>query len=46
VLDPFAFDLRAAHQLDAALTEPRREPAEGLKRVRLVRLNDDTDAFD
>src|SRR5437899_8200423 len=46
VLDLLAFDLWTADQNDAALAEPFHQPAKGVQRIGLMRLDDDADAFD
>ena len=46
VLDPLALDFRAADNRDAARAEPLDQMADGLQRLRLVRLDEDADTSD
>ena len=46
VLDALAIDIQAADEFDTARVQPFRQTAERCQRVRLVRLDDDTYAFD
>ena len=39
-------DLSSAYQLNPSLSQPFGEPAKSLERIRLMRLDDDADAFD
>src|SRR5205823_6110873 len=46
VFDAFTLNLRPAYQFDVVLAQPFSQTAEGLKRVRLMRLDDYAYAFD
>src|SRR6185295_6015683 len=45
VLDSFTFDFGKPDQSDAMLVQPAGQPAEGFERVRLMRLDDHTNAL-
>jgi hypothetical protein len=44
VLDTLLFEIGRADQLNRMCVEPLDQPANGLERIRLMRLDDNTDA--
>ena len=46
MLDAFALDFRRADEADVQFIQPLSEAAKRFKRVRLMRFDDNADAFD